>query len=96
MNKPTLRMALAACATTLVLAGCGGGGGGGNDGNGNGNGGGNGGGTPTSEVPDSALRSVQGLVDFMQDVIANMTRDTTEPLALGDVKLPTSETLEPL
>ncbi|MGV3572444.1 MAG: hypothetical protein ACO1PB_17725 [Ramlibacter sp.] len=90
MNKPNIRVALAACATALILAGCGGGGGGGSGGGGGGDD------RAASDVPDSALRSVQGLVDFMEDVIASMTRNGSEPLALGDVTLPTSETLEPL
>lgn len=87
MNKPSIRTALVACACALALAGCGGG----RDG-----GGGGGDAVAGSDIPASALRSVQGLVDFMEDVIATMTGNTTEPLALGDVRLPTSETSEPL
>jgi hypothetical protein len=43
-------------------------------------------------VPQSALQSVTGLVTYLEDLIAR-TSETAEPVTLGDVVLPTSETL---
>lgn len=94
MKKTSLRSALAVLAASALLAACGGGGGGGlecciappgNGGNGNG-----------SELPGSALQSVEGLVAYVKDLIANGTNETGEPVALGNVTLPTSDTSEPL
>lgn len=52
-------------------------------------------GTSTTGVPASALQSVNGLLAYMNDVITNMTSDTSEPVFLGDATLPTSDTTEP-
>lgn len=75
---------LLAAAGTLTA--CGGGGGGGGTGGG--------GAVSGSDVPSSALQSSDGLVAFLKQLIAG-TSDTTEPIALGDVTLPTSDTTEP-
>ncbi|MCG2594613.1 hypothetical protein LZ009_17685 [Ramlibacter sp. XY19] len=93
MKKTSLRSALAVLAASALLAACGGGGGGlecciappGNGGTGNG-----------SDLPSSALQSVEGLVAYVKDLIANGTNSTGEPVALGNVVLPTSETSEPI
>lgn len=88
MSMTRLQAALAAC-TLATLAGCGGG----NDNPGPGS-------SPApgiqSEVPASALTSVSALVAYLQDVIAGRTNDTGEPVVLGDVTLPTSDTSETL
>ena len=83
MKRLFLASAVASCA---ALTACGGGGGGGQ--------------TPApgtggnSSVPDSALSSIGGLTDYIKQLIG-MTSDTSEPVAVGDAKLPTSETSEP-
>jgi hypothetical protein len=80
---------LSACVS-MLLAACGGGG----DGDGD-----NGGGGPSnggSEVPASALASIDGLNTYVKGLIANKTDNTSAPVALGDISLPTSSTNEPL
>lgn len=82
---------LRTCALALVavaaLAGCGGGGGGGRD-------------TEVTvtprgtDVPESALQSVPGLIAYMKELIAG-TSETTEPVFVGNAVLPTDETSEP-
>lgn len=86
MNKPTIRLALVACAAAAALAGCGGG-----DDYGSSRGD-----FEASELPFSALQSVHGLNAYMKQVIADMTTETDEPIVLGGAVLPTSDTLEPL
>lgn len=89
MNQYHLRTAaLALCAAALLTA-CGSGG----DDNG---GGGTGFASPGSSVPSSALSSIEGLNAYLKNLIASMTDETSEPVALGDITLPTSETSEPL
>ena len=43
-----------------------------------------------------AMRRIEGLNAYLKDLIASMTDETSEPVALGNVELPTSETSEPL
>ena len=83
--KQSIRYAAVALAAAAALAGCGGH----SD---------NGAATATSgsDLPDSALQSVEGLVAWANDQIANHTSSTTEPLVLGNVTLPTSDTREPI
>jgi hypothetical protein len=45
-------------------------------------------------VPASALQSVSGLLAYMNDLIANHTNETSQPVFLGDATLPTSDTTE--
>jgi hypothetical protein len=90
MKQHSKRLAALAGATAFALAGCGGGGGDSN---------GSTGGSPgagTSEVPFAASQTVAGLVSYLNDLIATGTNGTSEPVVLGDVVLPTSETSEPL
>jgi hypothetical protein len=47
-------------------------------------------------VPNSALQDSNSLVAYLKDLIANHTDDTSEPVTLGSVVLPTSEVSEPL
>lgn len=91
MTWSTLRLVPAAALLALALAGCGGGD----------DGGGGGGSTtttttfaPGSEVPNSALQSVSGLLAFLNELISGRTNDTGEPVLLGNVVLPTSDTTE--
>jgi hypothetical protein len=84
-------LALALCASA-ALAACGGGGGA--DGSAPPAGGPTAS-SSTSGVPASALQSVNGLLAYMNDQIANMTSDTSEPVFLGDATLPASDTTEP-
>jgi hypothetical protein len=75
-------------AVAGTLTACGGGGG-------DGGGGPSGGGAVSgSDVPSSALQSSDGLVAYLKQLIAG-TSDSTEPVALGDVTLPQSDTTEP-
>ncbi|HUD33393.1 MAG TPA: hypothetical protein VMR43_10330 [Variovorax sp.] len=85
--------AIAACTATagmLALAGCGGGGGG--DG-GPTNIGGNGGSTSGGTVPISALQNSDSFVAYLKQVVANKL-DTSEPIDLGSIVAPTSNTTE--
>ena len=89
MKITFIRPASAVLAAAALLAACGGGGGddcciappGTNNG---------------SQLPSSATASSDGLVAYLKDLIANHTDNTSEPVALGSVTLPTSETSEPL
>lgn len=89
MKKHTMRLALALLALAGLLSACGGGGG--DDcciappapGNG-------------SALPASALADSNGLVTYLKDLIANHTDSTSEPVALGDVTLPTDSAAEPV
>ncbi len=94
MNRTSLRAALLASCTAALLAGCGSGG---DD---------DGGSTTTTtttttttpsntgSLPSSALSSVEGLIAYMKALIASNTDSTSEPVALGDAVLPTSNTTE--
>ncbi len=44
-------------------------------------------------VPASALQSVNGLITFMDMLIATMTNDTSEPILLGESALPVDDTI---
>lgn len=82
MTQLDVKRPLAALAIALFLAGCGG-----NDDD-----------TPapapTTEVPASATQSVSGLVAYMNQLIANMTNDTSEPVLVGTAVLPVDDTTE--
>ena len=82
MTKSERRLLLALVAAT-GLAGCGGGDGIANP-------------VPppaaTSDVPQSALGSAQAYSDYVGSMPAS---NTGEPLALGDISPPTSDTTEP-
>jgi hypothetical protein len=78
-----------AAAAILTLAGCGGGSDGGSwNGAGN-NGVGTGGGTS----PASALQNGDNFIAYVKQVVANKL-DTSEPIELGDVVAPRSDTAE--
>lgn len=49
---------------------------------------------PDSELPFSALSSSEGLIAYLRELIAERTDEDSEPVMLGDVTLPTSETLD--
>lgn len=86
MDKLSLRLAaLLVCVAALLVA-CGGGG----------SGGGNPDDNAASEVPSSALHSVEGLVAYLRELIAGATTSSGEPVRLGDVVLPTSDSSEPV
>ena len=91
MLKFNLRTPLIVLALTAAVAACGSGGGGSSD-----FGGGAGGLLPpaaTSNIPASALASVDGLIAFMNQLIDTGTNDTSEPILLGDVSLPVDDTI---
>ena len=44
-------------------------------------------------VPASALQSVNGLITFMDMLVATMTNDTSEPILLGESALPVDDTI---
>ena len=99
MLKFNLHTPLIVLVMTAAVAACGsGGGGGGAD---VGAVGGGAGGTPgaaapapaTSDIPASALASVDGLIAFMNQLIDTGTNDTSEPILLGDVSLPVNDTI---
>lgn len=76
--------AAVALAAAAALSACGG----------DGNGGGSGSTGASGGIPASALASVDGLMAFMNDLIANRTDETSEPIDLGDAALPTDDTTE--
>ena len=93
MFKFNVKPPLIVLAMTAALAACGGGSGGGGAG---------GGGAapppgaaapPTSDIPASALASVDGLIAFMNQLIDTGTNDTSEPIRLGDASLPVDDTI---
>ena len=47
----------------------------------------------TTDIPASALASVDGLIAFMNQLIDNGTNDTSEPIVLGDASLPVDDTI---
>ena len=92
MFKLSAHKILIVLAMTAAIAACGGGGGGGSA-------------APvgaapapaapapaTSDIPASALASVDGLIAFMNMLIDTATSDTSEPIALGDASLPVDDT----
>ena len=95
MFKFNLYTPLIALVMTAAVAACGSGGGGADVGAV----GGGAGGTPgaaapaTSDIPASALASVDGLIAFMNQLIDTGTNDTSEPILLGDVSLPVNDTI---
>ena len=98
MFKFNVKPPLIVLAMTAALAACGGGGSGG----GGGGAGAGGGGAapapgaaapPTSDIPASALASVDGLIAFMNQLIDTGTNDTSEPIRLGDASLPVDDTI---
>ena len=95
MLKFNLHTPLIVLVMTAAVAACGSGGGGADVGAV----GGGAGGTPgaaapaTSDIPASALASVDGLIAFMNQLIDNGTNDTSEPIRLGDASLPVDDTI---
>ena len=90
MFKFNVHRPLIVLAMTAALAACGGGSGGVDVGGG--------GGAPpnppaTSDIPASALSSVDGLIAFMNQLIDTGTNDTSEPILLGDATLPVDDTI---
>ena len=86
MLKFNLRTIFIALVMTASVAACGGGGGGGDVA------------APTSpslssDIPASALASVDGLIAFMNNLIDTGTNDTSEPILLGESVLPVSDTI---
>ena len=95
MYKFNVKPPLIVLVMTAALAACGGGGGGGAD-VGGGAGGAPGAAAPapaTSDIPASALASVDGLIAFMNQLIDTGTNDTSEPIRLGDASLPVDDTI---
>ena len=87
MLKFNLRATFIALVMTASVAACGGGGGGGSDVA-----------APASpsspsDIPASALASVDGLIAFMNNLIDTGTNDTSEPILLGESVLPVSDTI---
>ena len=96
MLKFNLNTPLIALVMTAAVAACGSGGGGNADvgGVGGGAGGAPGAAAPaTSDIPASALASVDGLIAFMNQLIDTGTNDTSEPILLGDASLPVDDTI---
>ena len=82
-NVPTL---FTVVVVTAALTACGGGGSGADVSSG----------APapaTSDIPASALSSVDGLIAFMNQLIDTGTNDTSEPILLGDATLPVDDTI---
>lgn len=50
---------------------------------------------PGSDLPGSALQSTSGLISYLNQLIA-ASDDTSEPVLVGDVVLPTDDTAEPV
>jgi len=90
MLKFKLYTPLIALVLTAALTACG-------DGGGDADFGGGAGGPPnpaaTSDIPASALASVDGLIAFMNLLIDTGTNDTSEPILLGDATLPVDDTI---
>ena len=81
MKNKLVLAALAAMTAAMALAGCG---------SSSGDGSGSGAPAQTSGVPDSAQRSVSGLLAYMNQLIAG-TDETSEPVFLGDATLPADD-----
>jgi hypothetical protein len=89
MLKFNLRTTFIALVMTASVAACGGGGGGGD---------GSDVAAPaspslSSDIPASALASVDALIAFMNNLIDTGTNDTSEPILLGESVLPVSDTI---
>ena len=80
-----LSVAALAMVAAAALSACGG------DSNDGGNSGSNG---ASGGIPASALASVDGLMAFMADLIANKTDETSEPIDLGTAELPVDDANE--
>ena len=96
MFKFNVKPPLIVLVMTAALAACGGGSGGGGADVGGGAGGAPGAAAPapaTSDIPASALASVDGLIAFMNQLIDTGTNDTSEPIRLGDASLPVDDTI---
>lgn len=94
MFKFNVYRPLIAMVITAALAACGGGGEGVGAGVGGGAGGAPGAAAPaTTDIPASALASVDGLIAFMNQLIDTGTNDTSEPIVLGDASLPVDDTI---
>ena len=91
MFKFNIHTPLIALVMTAALAACGGGSGG--VGAVGGGAGGSPGAAATSDIPASALASVDGLIAFMNQLIDTGTNDTSEPIQLGDASLPVDDTI---
>ena len=81
---------LAALVLVAALSACGSGGGGGADDPSPPNAGA---GPSSGDVPASALQSVDGLITFVDMLVATMTNDTSEPILLGESALPVDDTI---
>ena len=75
----------AALGIAVLLSACGGGGGGDDNRRTSGS---------NAGLPSSALQSVTGLVTYLNELIGR-TDETSEPIALGDAVLPTSDSDAP-
>ena len=84
MFKFNLYTPLIALVMTAAVAACGSGGAGGAPGAAA---------PATSDIPASALATVDGLIAFMNQLIDSGTNDTSEPILLGDVSLPVDDTI---
>ena len=97
MYKFNVKPPLIVLVMTAALAACGGGSGGAGGGAGAGGGGAapppGAAAPPTSDIPASALASVDGLIAFMNQLIDTGTNDTSEPIRLGDASLPVDDTI---
>ena len=93
MFKFNVYTPLIALVMTAALAACGGGSGNGDVGAVGGSAGGPPGAAATSDIPASALASVDGLIAFMNQLIDTGTNDTSEPIQLGDASLPVADTI---
>ena len=93
MFRFNVQTILIALVMTAAVSACSGGADGGGDVGGGPNG------TPgqlisaTTDIPASALASVDGLIAFMNQLIDNGTNDTSEPIVLGDASLPVDDTI---
>ena len=86
-----LSVAALAMVAAAALPACGGDSNDGGNSGSNGAGGSNG---ASGGIPASALASVDGLMAFMADLIANKTDETSEPIDLGTAELPVDDANE--
>lgn len=87
MTRHSLRIAVVVSAA-LALAGCGS--------SSNDDDSGSSGVSPqSSDIPASALANAQSFVAFVSGLITNSTNETSEPIRVGEVTVPTSDTTEP-
>ena len=83
MRKLHFRSAAVVLAAAALLSGCGS-----SDGDSSGPS------SATSDVPQRALSSVDGLIAYMNELIG-MTSETSSPVVLGDAVLPVDDTATP-